>query len=100
MFKVNINKKQGMNFYSADIDKLRFIDSCNMLKGALSKIAKHHILNKGDVTLVKASMFSYSSEVQNLLLSSGKQFLPYEYINSLDKLNETCLPQRNAFSQP
>ena len=71
-FKVEVNKKQGMNFYSATIGKLRFIDSCNMLKGSLSSLAKQHIMNKGDLTLVKASLSNFSSEAQDLLVSSGK----------------------------
>ena len=86
-----------MNFYSATISNLRFMDSCNMLKGSLSSLANQHILNKGDVSLVKSSLSDYSNEAQDLLASSGKQFFPYEYLDNVDKLHETQLPPRECF---
>ena len=48
MFEFNINKKDGMKFYCATVGKLKLVDSCNMLKGSLSNLAIHHILNKLD----------------------------------------------------
>ena len=46
-FDFKVIKKGGMKFYSASVGKLKFVDSCNMLKGILSNLATHHILNKG-----------------------------------------------------
>ena len=96
-FDIKVNKKGGMKFYSADVGKLKFMDSCNMLKGSLSNLATHHILNKGDLSIVKATLSTYSTEAQELLCNTGKQFLPYEYIDTMDKLKETSLPPQEAF---
>ena len=100
MFKVNVNKKDGMRFYSATIGKLKFVDSCNMLKGSLSTLASQHILDKGRLGIVKSSLSKYSDESVELLCNTGKQFLPYEYIEGLDKLQETSLPSQHAFYSP
>ena len=80
-----------MRFYSASICKLKFVDSCNMLKGSLSNLATHHILSKGDLTIVKESLKQYSTESQELLFSTGKQFFLYEYLDSIEKLQETSV---------
>ena len=42
-----------MNFYSASVGKLKLVDSMNMIKGSLANLADHHILNNGDLTIVK-----------------------------------------------
>ena len=63
-----------------------------MLKGNLSNLAMHHILSKGELTIVKESLKQYSAESQELLCSTGKQFFPYEYFDSIEKLQETSLP--------
>ena len=96
-FDFNVNKKDGMRFYSASVGKLKFVDSCNMLKGSLSNLATHHILNKGDLTIVKESLKQYSTESQELLCSTGKQFFPYEYLDSIEKPQETSLPPISKF---
>ena len=97
LFKVNVNKKDGIRFYSATIGKLKFVDSCNMLKGSLSSLSSQHILDKGRLGIVKSSLSKYSDESVELLCNTGKQFLPYEYIDGLDKLQETSLPPQHAF---
>ena len=97
MFKVNVNKKDGMRFYSATIGKLMFVDSCNMLKGSLSSLASQYILDKGRLGIVKSSLSKYSDESVELLCNTGKQFLSYEYIDGLDELQETSLPPLHAF---
>ena len=91
-FDFNVNNKDGMRFYSATVGKLKFVDSCNMLKGSLSNLATHHILNKGKLTIVKGSLQKYSTESQDLLCNTGKQFFPYEYMDSMEELQETSLP--------
>ena len=96
-FDFNVNKKDGMRFYSASVGKLKFVDSCNMLKGSLSNLAMHHILNKGDLTIVKESLKQCSTESQELLCSTGKQYFPYEYLDSIEKLQETSLPPISEF---
>ena len=79
-----------MRFYSATVGKLKFVDSCNMLKGSLSNLATHHILNK-------VSLQKYSTESQELLCNTGKQFFPYEYMDTMEKLQETSLPPIGEF---
>ena len=86
-----------MRFYSATVGKLKFVDSCNMLKGSMSSLASQHILDKGRLGIVKSSLSKYSNESVELLCNTGKQFLPYEYIDGLDKLQETSLPPQHAF---
>ena len=76
-FHFNVNKKDGMRFYSASVGKLQFVDSRNMLKGSLSNLATHNILNRGDLTIVKESLKQYFADSQELLCSTGKQFFPY-----------------------
>ena len=68
-----------------------------MLEGSLSNLATHHILNKGDLTIVKESLKQYSTESQELLCSTGKQFFPYEYLDSIEKLQEISLPPISEF---
>ena len=96
-FKVSGNKKNDMRLYSATIGKLKFVDSCYMLKGSLSSLASHDVVNKGMLTIVKSSLSKYSDESVELLCNTNKQFLPYKYIDGLDKLQETSLPPQHAF---
>ena len=92
-----LNKRQGFKYYSGQFRDLKFVDSLNMLKGSLGSLADEHIKNGGSLTYTKASLSNLPVEGQNLLLSTGKQFLPYEYLSSLDKLEETSLPPKEAF---
>ena len=66
-----------------------------MLKGSLSNIGVHHILNDGNHTLVKDTLKDYSTESQDLLCCTGKQFFPYEYMDDIEKLKDTSLPPIN-----
>ena len=68
-----------------------------MLQGSLSNLAIHHILNNGDISIVKESLKGYSAESQELLCRTGKQFFPYEYLDSIEKLQETSLPLISEF---
>ena len=67
----------------------------NMLKGSLNSLANEHIKNTGDLTFTKGTLSHLPPDAQNLLLSSGKQILPYEYLSSLDKLRERSLPPKS-----
>ena len=97
MFDFNVNKKDGMKFYCATVGKLRLVDTCNMLKASLSNLAIHNILNNGDLSIVKQSLKDYSAKSQDLLCRTGKQFFPYEYLDSIDRLQETSLPPISEF---
>lgn len=70
--------------------KVKFIDSLNFLNGSLSDNA------------LRLSEFNFFSESEKKY--TKKQFFPYTYIDSLEKLNEKCLPQdlkewKNDFSR-
>ena len=54
-----------------------------MLKGSLSNIGVHHILNDGNLTLVKDTLKDYSTMSRDLLCRTGKQFFPYEYMDDI-----------------
>ena len=86
-----------MRFYCATVGKLKFVDACNMLKGSLSSLSIHHILDNGYLSIVKESLKGYSAESQDLLCRMGKQFFPYEYLDSTEKLQETSLPPISEF---
>ena len=96
-FDFSVNKKSGFKFYSATYDKVKLVDSYNMIKGSLSSLASEHIKNSGDLRYTKETISYLSQTAQDLLLNSGKQFLPYEYLTSLDKLNDRSLPPKEAF---
>ena len=96
-FVFKLNKRQGFHYYSGQFENLKFVDSLNMIKGSLSSLASEHIKNSGDLTYTKENLSHLSSEAQTLLLSSGKQFLPYEYLSSLETLQETSLPPKSDF---
>ena len=96
-FQIDVNKKQGINFYSGQYKKIKFMDSLNMIKGSLSALAREHIKNKGSLRYTKNTISHLSQEAQSLLIDSGKQYLPYEYLDSMDKLNETSLPAKSEF---
>ena len=92
-----VNKKEGFKFYSAKYKKIKFLDSLNFLKGSLSSLVSEHIKNNGSLKYTKHCLKSYSMKAQELLLKSGKQVFPYEYITSVSTLKETSLPPKDAF---
>ena len=96
-FDFKLNKRRGFHYYSGDTMDLKFYDSMNMLKGSLASLAKEHIKNSGDLTYTKASLSHLSPEAQALLLESGKQVFPYEFLDNFDKLQNTSLPPKEAF---
>ena len=96
-YNIDVKKKSGMRFYCGSYDKIKLIDSYNMIKGSLSNLAREHIKNNGSLRYTKECISHLPKIAQDLLLNSGKQFLPYEYLSSLDKLNETSLPPKEAF---
>ena len=96
--RINVNKKQGNRFYSAQIGNLLFVDSMNMISGSLGKLAEEHIKHGGSLDYSEHALRSLSPHARNLLLQSGKQFLPYEYIQHLNDLETTSIPPKYAFN--
>ncbi|XP_067210017.1 uncharacterized protein [Linepithema humile] len=73
--------------------KLRFIDSFRFLGTSLEKLASYLTI---DELKISRSEFSYLS-AENFNLLTRKGVFPYEYVDSVDKLRETCLPPRESF---
>ena len=94
---LKLTKKVGMNFYSATVGKLKLVDSMNMIKGSLANLADQHILNNGDLTIVKESLKNFHMKHKNYYVQQGNNFFPYEYLDSFDKLEETSLPHPVIF---
>ena len=71
--------------------KLRFIDSYKFLSSSLDKLASF----LDTLKIVKAEYQNLSTEKFNLLTRKG--IFPYEYIDCVDKLQDTRLPPRESF---
>ena len=73
--------------------KLRFIDSYKFLTASLDKLAS--FLNKNQLKILQSQFQNLTSDDFNLLTRKG--VFPYEYIDCIDKLRDTCLPSRESF---
>ncbi|XP_070531293.1 uncharacterized protein, partial [Cardiocondyla obscurior] len=73
--------------------KLRFIDSYKFLNASLDKLSS--LLAKDKLRILRAEFATLSEENFNLLTRKG--VFPYEYVNSVEKLNESSLPSRDSF---
>ncbi|XP_050456463.1 uncharacterized protein LOC126854112 [Cataglyphis hispanica] len=71
--------------------KLRFIDSYKFLSASLDKLAS--FLNKDKFKILKSK---FQNE-DNFNLLTRKGIFPYEYIDCVDRLKDTCLPPRDSF---
>ena len=71
---------------------LRFIDSLRFMPSSLDALSKN--LSKEQRKNVGAR---YSGRQLDLLLRKGVN--PYEYVDSLERMNETQLPPRSAFTR-
>ncbi|XP_018399813.1 PREDICTED: uncharacterized protein LOC108777427, partial [Cyphomyrmex costatus] len=73
--------------------QLRFIDSYKFLASSLEKLAS--FLSKDKLRVVQREFCNLSAENFDLLTRKG--IFPYEYIDSVEKLDDTCLPPRESF---
>ncbi|XP_069164423.1 uncharacterized protein [Procambarus clarkii] len=94
--EIDIASKDGFKFMKVDIGKLRFMDSLALLNGGLEKLAKEHI-KEGKPTTYTSVMLDDVPVAAHHLLKTGKQVFCYDYISSLEKLNEPALPPPEAF---
>ncbi|KYN27849.1 hypothetical protein ALC57_02745 [Trachymyrmex cornetzi] len=86
--KDTANSKWGM-----DCLKLRFVDSFKFLNTSLEKLVSY--LDKNKSKIIRSEFSNLHAEDFDLLTRKG--VFPYEYIDSVDKLNETSLPPRELF---
>ena len=73
--------------------KLRFIDSYKFLTGSLDKLAS--FLSKDKLRILQREFSELSAEDFDLLTRKG--VFPYEYIDCVEKLEDSCLPPRDSF---
>jgi hypothetical protein len=85
--KMTIIPKTREKFKSFTFNKLRFIDSYSFLQGSLDKIVKN--LSENDFDIFNEV---FDEDWQRQLLKNSKQVFPYEYVSSIEKLQETQLP--------
>ena len=69
--------------------EIRFLDSYKFLQSSLGNLVSNLLLD--DLHNTKCEFKN------NISLLSRKGVYPYDYISSLDKLSETCLPPKEAF---
>ncbi|XP_076301457.1 uncharacterized protein LOC143219338 [Lasioglossum baleicum] len=89
--KVVANKDEKRNY--AKLLKFRFIDSFKFLNSSLDKLSSY--LGKNKLRVVRNQFDHLNVDDFNLLTRKG--VFPYDYLASYDKLNDTCLPSREAF---
>ncbi|XP_070528291.1 uncharacterized protein [Cardiocondyla obscurior] len=73
--------------------KLRFIDSYKFLNASLDKLS--YLLIKDKMQILCAEFATLSEENFDLLTRKG--IFPYEYVNSVERLDELSLPSRESF---
>ncbi|XP_071648529.1 uncharacterized protein [Temnothorax longispinosus] len=73
--------------------KLIFIDSYKFLSASLAKLAS--FLDKDKLIIIRSKFFTLSDDDFKLL--TRKSVFPYEYVDSVEKLEDTCLPPRDSF---
>ncbi|XP_022800154.1 uncharacterized protein LOC111338012 [Stylophora pistillata] len=73
--------------------ELRFIDSFKFMASSLDKLV-NNLAKKGESFFQNTRKY-YSGEKLNLLMRKG--VYPYEWVNSIQKLDETQLPPKEAF---
>ncbi|KYN09175.1 hypothetical protein ALC57_18714 [Trachymyrmex cornetzi] len=74
--------------------KLRFIDSFKFLSASLDKLASY--LDKDKLKITRSKFFNLSMKDFDLLTRKG--VFPYEYIDCIEKLEETELHRANHFT--
>ncbi|XP_076291056.1 uncharacterized protein LOC143214203 [Lasioglossum baleicum] len=91
--KVSIERQPGEERKYVKFLKFRFIDSFKFLNSSLDKLTSY--LDKNKLRIVRGEFTHLSNDDFNLLTRKG--VFPYDYLASYDKLNDTCLPPREAF---
>ena len=96
--KTNIITKAGLHFLRVDLGNIRFLDARAFIGGSLSQLAEEYI-SSGEALPVTKELISHLPPHAHDLLLCGKQFFPYEYVTSFDKLNTPRLPNIEHFLQ-
>ncbi|KYN09789.1 hypothetical protein ALC57_18082, partial [Trachymyrmex cornetzi] len=86
-------KDKNTNHFRKNCVKLRFIDSFKFLSASLDKLASY--LDKDKLKIVRSEFSILSDEKLELLTRKG--VFPYEYVDYVEKLQDTRLPPRESF---
>ncbi|XP_044586081.1 uncharacterized protein LOC123266116 [Cotesia glomerata] len=89
-----INKEKYIAFTKTVDDTsihLRFIDSFRFMASSIDKLSSY--LTDDDMKITR----QFCSDPEQLKLVTSKGIFPYEYIDCLEKLDETELPDKQAF---
>ncbi|KYQ49525.1 hypothetical protein ALC60_11402, partial [Trachymyrmex zeteki] len=89
----SVQKKKNEKNFNKNCVKLRFIDSYKFLSASLDKLASY--LKKEKLKIVRSEFSTLSNEEFELLMRKGV-FL-YEYVDCVEKLDDTRLPPRESF---
>jgi hypothetical protein len=81
-------------FMSFNIGSLKFIDSFQFMASSLEKLVVN-LFDKNDKYINFNNMKKYYENELDLLCQKG--FYPYEWVDSVDKLNHVGLPPANEF---
>ena len=79
-------------YISFSLGNLRFIDSLQFLNSSLQKLVENLSKEGGEKFQHLTREFPQNREI---LLKKG--IYPYDYVDSPNKLDETCLPSKEAF---
>ncbi|XP_066962797.1 uncharacterized protein [Macrobrachium rosenbergii] len=96
--KFEIVKRDGGKYYSAWTGSIKFVDSGNMIRGSLASLSTAHIAQNGSLEITRSLLSCYPDEGKNLVLNSGKQYYPYDYIKGYEILNDSRIPPMHAFN--
>lgn len=89
--KLEILPLNSEKYISFSLNDYRFLDSVNFLNSSLDSLLKN--LDNKDKKLIK--QFTQTEERFNLLNKKG--FYPYDWFDSIDKLNYNGLPEQKDF---
>lgn len=90
--KIKIIPKTSDEFMSFEIDHLRFLDSFQFLPASLDSLAKS--LKTSDCEYLIAKAVFNEHQLPYML---RKGVFCYDYMDSFEKYNETCLPSKDKF---
>ncbi|KYN38697.1 hypothetical protein ALC56_06918 [Trachymyrmex septentrionalis] len=90
---VDSTKDKTENNSQRNCVKLRFIDSFKFLSTSLVKLASY--LDKDKLKIIRSKFSSLSDDEFELLTRKG--VFPYEYVDCVEKLQDTRLPPRESF---
>ena len=94
--KIRIHARDtGLKLLKLEVDDLIFLDSLSLMPGSLSELSKNHINAGKPIPITQRLMNQYPLAARPLMLA--KQLLCYDYINQMNKLEDTRLPPRECF---